>query len=414
MNTPTIILTISLCMLLLVVPRQYFLFPFIMAACFVPINQRMIILNIDFTILRILVLVGLLRLTIRCETRTIQWNQFDKLFLSWIVVGSLIYFVQQRNSSAIVLKLGVMYDSIGMYWLFRQAVQQWEDVFLAIKLFAVFAIITAPLIALEKFQETSFFSLFGPTTGEFHRGRYRAAGSFPHFIVMGCFWTLLLPLFYSQIKAQKNELLLYLAIFSALSNVYFSASSTPILTVVAVICFWNIYNVREYGSTIFRAVCLGLLALHLVMKAPVWHLISRIDVFSGSTGWHRYILIDNFVNHISEWFILGTKSTSHWGHLQSDITNQFILEGVRGGMITLVIFAFLVYQSVKIPGRLSLEIEDPEVKWACWGICVVMLGHFTSFWGISYFGQIDMLLYFSFALVGFTLEYDLKINNKAE
>ena len=379
-----------------------------MAACFVPMNQRMLLFNLDFTILRILVFVGFLRLTLRNETRAIPWNKFDKLFLSWIVIGSFVYFAQQRNSAAVILKLGVMFDSLGMYWLFRQAVQQWEDIFLAVKIFAVFAIITAPLIALEKFQETSFFSLFGPVAGEFHRGRFRAAGSFPHFIVMGCFWTLLLPLFYSRIKTQKNNLLISLAIFAALSNVYFSASSTPVLTVVAIICFWNIYNIREYGTTIFRLVCLGLLALHMVMKAPVWHLISRIDVFSGSTGWHRYILIDNFINHISEWFFLGTKSTGHWGHVQSDITNQFVLEGFRGGMITLIIFAFLVYQAVKIPGRLSLEIEDPEIKWTCWGICVVMLGHFTSFWGISYFGQINMLLYFSLALVGFVLEKSIE------
>ncbi len=176
------------------------------------------------------------------------------------------------------------------------------------------------------------------------------------------------------------------------------------MSVIGIIIFWNLYVHRKHGRIIFISICSGLFLLHLIMKAPVWHLISRIDIFSGSTGWHRYILFDNFINYISEWFLLGTESTAHWGDSQTDLTNQFVLEGVRGGMITLLIFILLVYYAIKIPGKLSLSPVAPEIKWMSWGICVAMLGHFVTFWGISYFGQVEMLLYFTFALVGFSLE----------
>ena len=404
MNNPSILLSIFLCFFLLISPRRLFFFPFVVAACFSPLNQRFILFNLDFTLLRILILIGLLRLAIREETRDIQWNKFDKLILSWTVVGGLVYTIQQGTTGAIINRLGVLFDSLGMYMLFRQIIYKWEDIFQAIKIFAVFAILTAPLIALEKLQVTNFFSLFGPTQGQFHRDRFRAAGSFPHYIMMGSFWASLLPFFYARIIARKDVYFYWLAIIASLGNVYCSASSTSIFTVVAIFFAWQLYNLRMHGKIIFLGNIALLILLHLVMNAPVWHLLSRIDIFGGSTGYHRYNLVDKFLKNISEWFLLGTKSTEHWGWGLQDITNQFVLEGVRGGSITLIIFIVIIYSAVKIPGKLSLNIHALEEKLMSWAISVAMLGHFATFWGVSYFGQINMLLYFCFALVGFSLE----------
>lgn len=375
-----------------------------MAACFVPMNQRIIIFSLDFTILRILVLVGIFRLLMKGEAREVKWNKFDKLILTWSLTGSIVYIIQQTTFSAVIFKSGVMFDCLGMYYLFRQMICNWDDVFQSIKLFAFFAIITAPLIAFEKIRESSPFIFFGPVQGQYHRGRFRAAGPFPHYIMMGCFWSSLLPFFYAMIKAEKSKFFYWMGIAAVLISVFCSASSTPLLTVIAIIIFWKMYNYRMNGKMIFFGICCSVLFLHLIMKKPVWHLMARVDVFSGSTGWHRYYLFDNFVNHISEWFLLGTQNTSHWGHGLQDITNQFVLEGVRGGMLTLLIFIITIYCSVKIPGRLSLANISGDEKWMSWAICVSMLGHFITFWGVSYFGQINMLLYLTFAFVGFALE----------
>jgi hypothetical protein len=404
MNILSICLTAFLSFFLLLAPRRFILLPLIMAASFVPMNQRLVVLGLNFTILRILLVVGILRVIMRGETRVVPWNTFDKLILKWGIIGSLVYIAQQVSFSAVIYKSGVMLDSLGTYWLFRHILYEWEDVFQAIKNFAIFAIVTAPFIALEKYQETSFFSIFGPTLGQFHRGRYRAAGPFPHFIMMGCFWASLVPFFYAQIKINKDKTLYLLAILSVLSNVYFSASSTPFITVIAIIFFWNIYRYRMYGKALFWMTSCGLFFLHMIMQAPLWHLMARGAFFSGSTSWYRYFLFDEFVKHTSEWFFLGTKSTAHWGAGLTDITNQFVLEAVRGGIVTLVVFVIILYCAVKIPGKFSLDRVTPESQWISWGICVSMLGHFVTFWGVSYFGQINMLLFFTFALVGFTLE----------
>lgn len=404
MNSSTLIILALLCFILCCSPRRYIMFPFIVAACFVPMNQVIDIFGLNFTVLRILIICGCLRMMVRRETRILKWNSFDKLILGWAVTGSVIYIIQQANFSSIVFKSGALLDSIGMYWITRQLIITWDDVFQSIKLFAIVALLTAPLIVMEKIQESSFFSIFGPTYGMFHRGRYRAAGPFSHYILLGCFWITLIPFFYASIKANKERMLCWIAIASSLCIMYCSASSTPILTLVGIIIFWNIHPYRVHGALIFRIAILSIFLLHLIMKAPVWHLMSRVDIYSGSTGWYRYALFDNFIKNISSWFLLGLSDTTHWGQGMTDITNQFVLEAVRGGMVTLLFFIAIMYRAVKIPGKLSVDSTSIEVKWISWAICIAMLGHFITFWSVSYMGQINLLLYFSLALVGFCLE----------
>lgn len=404
MDTHTTILLASLCILMLTAPRSFFLFPFVMAVCFIPMNQRLFIVGLDFTVLRVLVLFGLIRLLFKNEMRDVRWNYFDKLIFSWVLVETLVYTLQWQTFSAFINRLGVAFDCIGMYWLFRHIIRNWEDVAQIIKFFGFFAIITAPMVALEKFHQPSFFSFFGPVEAVFDRGRFRCAGPFPHAIMMGTFWASLLPLFYARIKNNSDKLFFWLSIFAALSNVYFSASSTPIMTVVAVIVFWKLYNIRSHGKELLYAFCFCLLILHLVMNKPVWHLMARADIFGGSTGWHRYHLFNEFVHNMPEWFLLGTKNTGHWGYGLQDVTNQFVLEAVRGGFVTLLIFCKIVYNAIKLPCKFSLIERNQEIVWLTWGICVAMFGHFITFWGVSYFGQINMLLYLTFAFSGFSLE----------
>ena len=90
----------------------------------------------------------------------------------------------------------------------------------------------------------------------------------------------------------------------------------------------------------------GLLALlaslHLVMKAPVWHLMSRLDLTGGSTGWHRFKIFDAFVEHFSEWYMFGDLDAVSWEPRMSDPTNQYILEGLNGGLLTLIAFLLVL------------------------------------------------------------------------
>ena len=101
---------------------------------------------------------------------------------------------------------------------------------------------------------------------------------------------------------------------------------------------------------------------------------------------------------------MGCRDVEHWGVFKGDTTNQYVLEGVRGGAITLVIFIILVVQAVRITGICSMASRNRETRILYWGFCVSILGHCVSFWGVSYFGQIMMLLFFTLAIVSFAAD----------
>ena len=395
----TILATLALAALLIVVPKKYFLLPFILAACFVTTDQRVIIFDLDFTPLRMLVLTGFLRIVLRGERLTFKWNHFDKLVLAWAICGAAIYVSQWVDTRALIYKCGVLFDVIGLYWLFRISIRSWKDIELVGKIFAVCSVILAVFVGLEWATGKNPFMVLGRVTTVVREGRYRCQASFPHSIMLGLFWATLVPLFIGFARRNKHKLLFWLAVVASTFIVAATASSTPLLTLLAVFCFLPLFSYRRFGRQVAWALLGMTVALHIVMKAPVWHLISRINVVGGSTGYHRYNLIDKAIKHFGEWMFLGCRSTAHWGWGLGDITNQYILEGVLGGIITLILFVVLLVMAVRTVGSYSLRHIPAIQQWMSWGICVSVLGHCISFFGVSYFGQIMMLLYLTLAIV---------------
>jgi len=400
--TPTtVIVTVILSISILVVPRKYFLLPFIVAACFIPGSGRVIIASLDFTPLRICVLFGALRLLVRGEVIRIHWNRFDKLFVIWLILGAIIYVFRWGNLQALIYKFGVLFDGLGLYWIFRQNIRSWECVGLSVKLFSVFAIVSVLFVIAERITHVNLFMYLGTVGTGVYRGRYRCFGAFGSSIILGLFWATLIPWFLAYIKAKSDIILNVTAVISSLICVILSGSSTPFITVGAILFFFALYRYRAYGRQIALGFCFIVFALHVVMEAPVWHLISRVRFFSGSTGWHRYYLIDQAIEHFDEWMLLGTSDTERWGWGLHDLANQYVFEGVTGGGVTLLVFIILLIYAVKIMGSFSLHGDNDKYKWLSWGICVSILGHCVSFLAMTYFTQMKMQLYLIFAIVGF-------------
>lgn len=395
----TIIATLALAALLLVVPKKYFLLPFILAACFIPADQRIIILDLDFTPLRVLILVGFLRIFLRRESVEIRWSNFDKILLSWAICGAVIYTMRWGNLKAFIYRCGVLYDTLGLYLLFRTHIRSLSDIKLPIKVFAACSVLLAVFVGLEWVTGQSPFVILGETVTVVRRGRYRCRASFPHPIILGLFWATLVPLFLGLGMTDKKKLLYWAGAVASVFIVCASASSTPLLTLLVTILLIALFRYRCYGRQVVWALCGLTIALHLVMRAPVWHLISRISIVGGSTGWHRYKLIDQAIEHFGEWALIGAQSTSHWGRGLGDITNQYIAEGVGGGIVPLAIFVYLLVVAVRIPGSYSLQPVPKCEQWLAWSICVSVLGHCVGFLGVAYFGQIRMLLYLTFSIV---------------
>jgi hypothetical protein len=147
---------------------------------------------------------------------------------------------------------------------------------------------------------------------------------------------------------------------------------------------------------------MGLFLLHIAMTMPVWHLLTRIDLTRGSNGWYRYKLIDDFITHFNEWWLVGTKSTSHWWQWgTNDVTNQYVLEGVTGGLLTLILFLVTIAWAFRGVGKFENQIGRSTARRVmAWSLGVSLFVHCVIFIGVSYFGQSMLLWYLTLAMIG--------------
>jgi hypothetical protein len=182
--------------------------------------------------------------------------------------------------------------------------------------------------------------------------------------------------------------------------IFCCASSTPVMAVVFSVLGAVLWRYRLHMRTLRWSLLIALVGLHLVMKAPVWHLISRIDLVSGNTGWHRYYLIDQAIHHFSDWWLIGTRTTAHWGWGLQDVTNQFILEGVRGGALRMGLFVAIIVLCFGCVGRLWRLQNGSVFRSVCaWALGVSLFVHAMNFVAVSYFGQIIVVWYLLLAAI---------------
>ncbi|MBN2457228.1 MAG: hypothetical protein JXB29_11950 [Sedimentisphaerales bacterium] len=406
MYGPTIIITCILVLLTFALPRKYFLIPFILTVSFIPFDQRVIIGGLDFTPLRILLVIGVLRTFLRSEARHIKWNVFDKMIFAWAAWGAIAYIIQQGNMSAVINRSGVTFDIVGLYWLFRQNIRSWDDVDFIARAFAAAALVSALMVLLERGTGCNPFQILGRVYTGMHRGRYRCRGSFQHSIMLGLFWVNLIPIFVGYALTNRAKAFYWWMTAAACVLIVFSSgSSTTLVTLLWILLLLPLFAIRQHGKVMAFGLLGSIAGLHLVMNKPVWHLIGRVRIISGSTGYHRYRLIDAAVKHFDEWAFVGIRNTEHWGYGLFDITNNYIRQGVNGGVVTLGLFIVVLVMAISICGRYSLRKVPRKEQWLAWAFCVSVLAHCMSFLGVSYFGKIPMLLYLTFAVVA--MVYDM-------
>jgi hypothetical protein len=128
--------------------------------------------------------------------------------------------------------------------------------------------------------------------------------------------------------------------------------------------------------------------LSLVMKAPVWFVISHVDIVGGNSSYQRAFLIDQFIRHFGDWWLLGSYSSESWGFDMWDHTNQFVAEGEAGGLVSLVCFIAMISVSFGMIGKARKAVGgDKEKEWMLWILGAALFAHIVGYFGISYFDQ---------------------------
>lgn len=394
---------ILMALLLLALPRRYALLPCLAVALYITNMQRIVIAGLDFFMLRIMVLVAFVRIVTRAEYRGLRLTPIDYLVFGLSAVVVLTRTALLQTAGVFINRLGYTFDLLGMYFAVRILIKNFDDIGIFIKGLIIMSLPLALFMTVEQITGINRFSALGgvPETAFVRDGRIRSQGAFSHPILAGTFGASSLALAAGLLlRSRRSRLMALTGIAAATIITAMSASSGPIVTYLAAVagfCFWPL---RRYLRPIVWSCVASLALLQLVMKANVWWLITRISMVSGSTGSHRAMLLDAFIERFDEWWLLGTPSSGHWGWGLEDVTNMFVRMGIDAGLAGLLLFMAIIFFCFKSVGcSIRAAAQQPGNQKLLWALGVYLFTHVVSFMGVSYFSQMPFFYYTTIALI---------------
>ncbi len=388
---------------MILAPRRGALLPILILSCFISPAQRLVIVGLDFTMVKILLLVGFVRIILRGEVRILWWTRLDTLLVSYMLIQALLFVVRVGSTAALVNRLGSLYDVVGLYLLFRILMRDWDDLRVVIRCLIWLSIPVAVFFLIERSTGRNMFATFGgvPEITPIREGKLRCTGAFSHPIIAGVFWAVLMPMFMIEFwRGRGDRLLSIVGLVSCLIIILTTNSSTPLGATAIVLAGLCCFPFRRLMSLFLWGTAFMIVFIHFYREAPVWHLLGEIDLVGGSTGYHRYLLIEGAISTFQHWWIVGAYETVSHVSAFSDVTNQFIAEGLRGGLVSLVLFLSLIICAFRICWvslwKRGLTLHHQMMAW---GMGVAMAAHCASFFATSYFGQGYTVFYMQMAII---------------
>lgn len=389
--SPIVIIAMLLAIgLICTLPRKYSVIPFLLFVFLTPIGQQFTVGGLHFFAHRIIILFGCLRYFRGSRSLAGGLTRIDKLFLCWAVFRALAFMLLYRESGAVVNQLGFLWDALGGYFLLRCLIHSMRDIRRVAKVFVLIATVMAGCMVYEQVSVKNAFSvaLGGDIAPRIRNGKVRARGVFAQEIIAGAFGGTLAPLFLWLWWGGGSRIGATIGLASSAVIVWSATSSTGVSAFIFGIGAVSLWSLRKHMRLVRWGIVILVLGLAISMKAPVWYLMARVDFTGGSTGWDRAYLVDQFVRHFWDWFLIGTNTNSSWGGATWDLCNQFVAEGEQGGILALSFFIMLICGSYSILGRARLRAEgDSKQEWLFWILGAVLTAHVAGFLGISYFDQ---------------------------
>jgi hypothetical protein len=361
-----------------------------------------------FTIIRMLVLAGFIRILVRSERLAGGMNTLDWLMVVWAAWALFSSFFHNDPSSALIFRLGMVYNACGIYFLLRVFCRSVDDVMGLCRMTAMLLVPVAVEMLFEKITGHNLFSTLGgvPDITAIREGKIRAQGPFAHSILAGTIGAVSLPLVIVVWRQHRKEAVI--GIGSCLIMVLASASSGPIMSAIAAIGALLMWRYRRNMRLIRWLAVLGYIGLDLIMKAPAYYLLGRIDLTGGSTGWHRARLIQSALEHFSEWWLAGTDYTRHWmptgvswNPNHTDITNHYLHMGVLSGLPLIVLFIAILAKGFSFIGRTLKQMPELSLqfRFMFWALGASLFAHAATFMAVSYFDQSFVFLYLTLAAI---------------
>jgi hypothetical protein len=394
---------------MLKLPRRWAPLPLLMGACYMTPGQQIMVGPFHFTVLRLLLLVGFVRALMRHERLPGGLNGLDWVMLWWGAWNVCASSFHRPFLDALVLRLGIVYNALGTYFLIRLFCQSREDMIQLIKITAFVLVPVALEMVSEKRTGRNLFAVLGgvPEMVDMRDGKLRAQGPFGHPILAGTVGAVCLPLMIGIWR--QHGWIAKLGLAACLAMVIASKSSGPLMSLTFVVFALCLWRWRHLTRQMRLGAVLSYLLLEAVMKDPAYFILARIDLTGSSTGWHRAELIHSAIVHWKEWWFAGTDYTRNWMLLglpdtpnHCDITNHYLSYGVSGGLPLMILFICalrLAFRYIGVALRAAADAPFAE-RFLIWSVGAGLFAHAATCISVSYFEQSVVLLYLNLAVAG--------------
>jgi hypothetical protein len=382
--------------LIMALPRRKVIMPFLIAFFTITPGSVVVVGGVHFTALRILILVLLgRRLTFsRQEKYPGGFNRIDSVVILWTIFSVITFILQFPGKAALIQGGGDLVDFLGGYLAIRCLISGVDGVRYAMKALAVVSVILGLCMINEQISHVNVFGYLGgmltDTSVTVRNGSIRS-GATLGCLYAGAFSGALIPVFIWLRKEPKCRTIALMGLFGALAMVFTSHSSTSQLALIGAGIGLGFWRFRKSMRVIRLGLVSILIALHLVMKAPVWALIARIDLTGSSSGFHRYMLVDMTIRHFSDWWLIGTPDYVNWGWDSWDLCNQFVAVALTGGLISLFFYVWIFKNGFAELGMARKRVEgDKRHEWMLWCFGASLFTAIVAHFGINYMAQLIM------------------------
>lgn len=397
----------AMCVGILFLPRKYACWPMIIIACFISQAQRISIASLDFPFLRIITCFAILRVMIRGEFQSFKFNRLDYAVIAFMGIRTIYSFlhITKSVSATGVALCGDTLDAWGQYFFFRCLVSDYEDFKNLTYGFMIFAIPNAITMIIEATTLHNPYAFMGGVS-DVTRSRddtLRCMNAYSHPILAGCFWAVLLPYMGAMIKQRgRIKIFPFFGIIAASIIIVLSGSSSPIAGAGLAFLGGCAFLFRRQMKLIRWVTFLTVAAAQVMSNSPVWKVFARVKIVGGSTGYYRFKLIDQFIRHAPDWLLAGSaKGTSTWDVPMFDIVNYYVVLGLGGGLVFIILIVWLLIESYRNAGvGMRSAAGDTEQQLMSWATGVSVFVHMMTFLAVTYYGQITMVWFMSLALTG--------------
>lgn len=391
-------------------PRHKAIVPFLLGCILIPSDQILVVAGLHFPVLRILVLFGMIRIFIirgrgKWKLFSGGMNGLDKSLVLLAVVSAVAGILLLRTGQAVTFELGELYTALGTYFLLRCLIRDDEDVVRVLRSLAFIVVVLGVVMLSERLMKGwNPYTLLGGARSRNYAadmmrgGAVRAMGSFAQPIIAGTFGAVLVPLFIGLWLWKKEyRSTAIVGVAGATVMMVSSHSSTPFMGCLAGLAGLCLWPIRSAMRLVRWGIIATLVSLQLVMKSPVWHIITRFD-FSGSS-YHRYQLIDQCIRHFGDWWLVGTSSNADWGWDMWDTANQYVSNAYHGGLLGLIFFIAIITYGFKYLAFARKAANDKKQALFFWALGATLLAYVVSFFGISLWDQSIVGWYLLLAII---------------